>query len=79
MRIPNSIHERDASEQRRYVNLEVTHTTHGRVWVVFHVQGTDGKLRLWPKAGIAVQDVATCAVAVAVSFNYAGGEIDEQE
>jgi len=50
---------------------------HGRVRVVVQVKGTDGKYRPRPKAGVAVQDAATCAVAV--SFNYAGGEGNEKE
>jgi hypothetical protein len=43
---------------------------HGCVKLVVSVKGTDGKLRPKAKLG-AVQDVATCAVAV--SFNYFGG------
>jgi hypothetical protein len=44
---------------------------HGCVKLVVSVKGTDGKLRPKAKLGVAVQDVATCAVAV--SFNYFGG------
>jgi len=46
-------------------------SVHGRVKLVVSVKGTDGKLRPKAKLGVAVQDVATCAVAV--SFNYFGG------
>ena len=52
-------------------------SAHGRVRVVVQVKGTDGKMRPKARAGITVQDVATCAVAV--SFNYAGGEDDKRE
>jgi len=46
-------------------------SVHGRVRVIISVKGTDGKMRPKAKAGLTVQDVATCAVAV--SFNYFGG------
>ena len=46
-------------------------SVHGRVKLVVSVKGTDGKSRPKAKLGVAVQDVATCAVAV--SFNYFGG------
>lgn len=46
-------------------------SVHGRVKLVVSVKGTDDKLRPKAKLGVAVQDVATCAVAV--SFNYFGG------
>lgn len=46
-------------------------SVHGRVKLVVSVKGTDGKLRPKAKLGVAVQDVATCAVAV--SFNYYEG------
>ena len=48
-------------------------SVHGRVKLVVSVKGTDDKLRPKAKLGVAVQDVATCAVAV--SFNYFGGEL----
>jgi len=50
-------------------------SVHGRVRVVVSVKGTDGKNRPKAKAGVAVQDVATCAVAV--SFNYFSGQTDK--
>lgn len=50
-------------------------SAHGRVKLVVSTKGTDGKMRPKPKIGVAVQDVATCAVAV--SFNYFNGEKDK--
>lgn len=47
-------------------------SVHGRVKLVVSVKGTDGKHRPKAKLGVTVQDVATCAVAV--SFNYFGGD-----
>jgi len=45
-------------------------SVHGRVRRVESVQGTDGKMRPKARIGVAVQDAATCAVAV--SFRYLG-------
>lgn len=47
-------------------------SVHGRVHLVVSVKGTDGKNRSKAKLAVAVQDVATSAVAV--SFNYFGGD-----
>jgi hypothetical protein len=47
-------------------------SVHGRVHLVVSVKGTDGKNRSKPKLAVAVQDVATSAVAI--SFNYFGGD-----
>ncbi|KAL9183368.1 hypothetical protein ACHAXT_005155 [Thalassiosira profunda] len=47
-------------------------SVHGRVRVVVSEKRSDGKHRPRAKLGVAVQDVATCAVAV--SFNYFGGD-----
>mmetsp|Transcript_2605 Transcript_2605/g.5600 ORF Transcript_2605/g.5600 Transcript_2605/m.5600 type:complete len:909 (+) Transcript_2605:94-2820(+) len=47
-------------------------SVHGRVKLVVSTKGTDGKMRPKPRIGVAVQDVATCAVAV--SFNYFSGK-----
>ena len=47
-------------------------SVHGRVHLVVSVKGTDGKNRSKAKLPVAVQDVATSAVAV--SFNYFGND-----
>ncbi|KAL3786864.1 hypothetical protein HJC23_013785 [Cyclotella cryptica] len=47
-------------------------SVHGRVHMVVSVKGTDGKHRSKAKLAVSVQDVATSAVAV--SFNYFGGD-----
>ncbi|KAL3800573.1 hypothetical protein ACHAWO_009817 [Cyclotella atomus] len=47
-------------------------SVHGRVHLVVSVKGTDGKNRSKAKLAVSVQDVATSAVAV--SFNYFGGD-----
>ena len=47
-------------------------SVHGRVHLVVSVKGTDGKNRSKAKLAVAVQDVATSAVAV--SFNYFGDD-----
>lgn len=48
-------------------------SVHGRVRLIVSVKGTDGKMRPKAKIGVAVQDASTCAVAV--SFNYFGGDV----
>lgn len=50
-------------------------TVHGRVRVIVPQKGTDGKMRPKAKLGVSVQDVATCAVAI--SYNYFGGQKDK--
>jgi len=52
-------------------------SVHGRVRLIVSHKGTDGKMRPKAKAGISVQDVATCAVAV--SYNYFGGKDDDKK
>jgi len=52
-------------------------SVHGRVRLIVSHKGTDGKMRPKAKAGISVQDVATCAVAV--SYNYFGGGKDNDK
>jgi len=47
-------------------------SAHGRVRIVSHQKSKDGKMRARARIGVSVQDVSTCAVAV--SFNYFGGE-----
>ena len=47
-------------------------SVHGRVHLVVSVKGTDGKNRSKAKLAVAVQDVATSAVAI--SFNYFGDD-----
>ncbi|KAL7465165.1 hypothetical protein ACHAXS_005493 [Conticribra weissflogii] len=47
-------------------------SAHSRVKLVVSVKGSDGKHRPKPKPALRIKDVATCAVAV--SFNYFGGE-----
>jgi len=49
-------------------------SVHGRARVITSVKGTDGKMRPKARAGVAVQDAATCAVAV--SFNYSSGDAE---
>ena len=46
-------------------------SVHGRVRLIVSHKGTDGKMRPKAKIGVSVQDVATCAVAI--SYNYFGG------
>lgn len=49
-------------------------SVHGRVRMIVQVKRNDGKMKPEARLGVAVQDVATCAVAV--SFNYFGDKKD---